>query len=56
MINAEATMTTIDNKNVNRMFSDDVINQGRMGRADDHVLDNLSNSILSLDKRRDERG
>jgi hypothetical protein len=49
-------MSTIDNKNVIGMFSDDVINQGRLGRADDLVLDNLSNSILSLDKRRDERG
>jgi steroid delta-isomerase-like uncharacterized protein len=39
---SEATnMSTIDDKNVIRMFIEDVINQGRLERADDMVIDDF---------------
>ena len=49
-------MSTIENKNVIRMFIEDAINQGRLERADDLVLYNFAELDPLLGKRRDERG
>jgi len=49
-------MSTAENKYVINAFIQDVINQGRLERADELVLADFWNSIPSRANRREEKG